>query len=118
MSNVAPMHLRAIIPVGLFACWPAGLLTACAPKGPPPQFLAEIAKGEALLGEGCYTCLKEALALFGPARCMFGSNFPIEKLWTPYSAILSTMQALLAGASARERQMIFHDTAVRVYRLE
>ncbi|MFN0299122.1 MAG: amidohydrolase family protein [Burkholderiales bacterium] len=62
--------------------------------------------------------VEETLALFGPARCMFGSNFPIEKLWTPYGAILSTMQALLAGASARDRQMIFHDTAARVYRLE
>ena len=37
---------------------------ACAPKGPPPQFLAEIAKAEALLRDGCYTCLEESLALF------------------------------------------------------
>src|SRR5688572_3092282 len=49
--------------ISLFACWPIGL-AGCAPKGPSPQFLAEIAKAEALLGEGCYTCLKESLALF------------------------------------------------------
>jgi tetratricopeptide (TPR) repeat protein len=40
------------------------VLSGCAPKGPSPQFLAEIAKAEALLGEGCHTCLKQSLALF------------------------------------------------------
>src|SRR5262245_13788386 len=58
------MRSRALIAVGLFACWPVGLLSGCAPKGPPPQLLAEMAKAEALQSEGCYTCLKESLALF------------------------------------------------------
>ena len=65
------MRLRGLIPVCLTACLPVCLtaclpvyLSACAPKGPPLQFLAEIAKAEALLREGCYTCLKESLALF------------------------------------------------------
>ena len=40
------------------------VLAGCAAKGPPPQFLAEIAKAEALLAEGCYMCLKESQALF------------------------------------------------------
>ena len=62
--------------------------------------------------------VEETLALFGPARCMFGSNFPIEKLWTPYGPIIATMQALLAGVSPSDRQAIFHDTAARVYRLK
>ena len=38
--------------------------SGCAPKGPSPQLVAEIAKADALLSEGCYTCLKEALAIF------------------------------------------------------
>ena len=63
VSNQSPMRLRVLIPVGLSACWLVGLVS-CAPKGPSPQLLAEIAKAEALLGEGCYTCLKESLALF------------------------------------------------------
>jgi len=58
------MRLRAILPVGLLACWPVGLLSGCAPKGPSPQLLAEMAKAEALQSEGCYTCLKESLAIF------------------------------------------------------
>ncbi|HJU42053.1 MAG TPA: hypothetical protein VJ691_04530 [Vicinamibacterales bacterium] len=45
----------------------AGILVcfaACAPKGPSPQTVAELAKAESLLRNGCYSCLKEAQALF------------------------------------------------------
>lgn len=37
------------------------LFAACAPKGPPPQTVAELAQAESLLRNGCYACLKEAL---------------------------------------------------------
>jgi tetratricopeptide (TPR) repeat protein len=40
------------------------LLSGCAAKGPSPQFVAELAKAQALLAEGCYTCLQQSLALF------------------------------------------------------
>ena len=39
------------------------ILSACAPKGPSPQLIADLAKADALRSEGCYTCLKESLAL-------------------------------------------------------
>jgi tetratricopeptide (TPR) repeat protein len=59
------MRLRVLIPLGLFAYWPIVLLSGCAAKAPlQPPFVVEMAKGEALLNDGCYTCLKEALALF------------------------------------------------------
>src|SRR5689334_1552154 len=54
------MRLRALC---LLACWPAGLL-ACGPKGPPPQLLADLAKAESLTSQGCYSCLKESLAIY------------------------------------------------------
>jgi predicted TIM-barrel fold metal-dependent hydrolase len=56
--------------------------------------------------------------LFGPSRCLFGSNFPIEKLWTTYGELVGVMQACLAGYTAAERQTILHDTAARLYRLQ
>ena len=61
--------------------------------------------------------IEETVALFGAARCMYGSNYPIESLWTPYARIVETTQASLAGASISERRAIFHDTAQRFYRL-
>jgi tetratricopeptide (TPR) repeat protein len=63
------MRLRILIPVGLLACWPVGLFSGCAAKAPLQQpFVEAFAKGEALLNDGCYTCLKESLALFEKAR--------------------------------------------------
>jgi len=58
------MRLRAL---SLLACLPVGLL-ACAPKGPSPRLLAEMARAEALQSQGCYTCLKESLAIFEKLR--------------------------------------------------
>jgi tetratricopeptide (TPR) repeat protein len=42
--------------------------SACAAKGPPPQLVGEMAKAEALQSQGCYTCLKESLAIFEKIR--------------------------------------------------
>jgi tetratricopeptide (TPR) repeat protein len=44
------------------------IASGCAPKGPSPQLLAEMAKAEALQSAGCYTCLKESLAIFEKIR--------------------------------------------------
>ena len=58
----------------------------------------------------------ETLALFGADRCLFGSNFPIEKLWTDYAGLIAAYKATAArhpGAAAA----ILHDTAARVYRI-
>ena len=40
--------------------------------------------------------VKETVALFGADRCFFGSNFPIEKLWTDYGALYRTFRNSIA----------------------
>jgi predicted TIM-barrel fold metal-dependent hydrolase len=58
----------------------------------------------------------ETLNLFGGERCLYGSNFPIEKLWTGYGALIDAYKKAIArhpGAAPA----IFHDTAARVYRI-
>ena len=61
--------------------------------------------------------IEETLDFFGPARCMFGSNFPIEKLWTSYGDVVSVTKACLAGLSTENRRAVLHDNAARIYRL-
>ena len=61
---------------------------------------------------------RETVALFGPERCLFGSNFPIEKLWTTYAELIAAFRAAVAPLGPRRRRAIFHDTAARVYRLD
>ena len=57
---------------------------------------------------------RETLALFGAERCLFGSNFPIEKLWTSYAALVAAHRA---GVPAADHDRVFNKTARRVYRL-
>ncbi len=58
------------------------------------------------------------LHAFGPARLMFGSDWPVVKLAASYPRWLETAQALTASLSPTERNAIFHDNARRVYRLK
>jgi predicted TIM-barrel fold metal-dependent hydrolase len=55
--------------------------------------------------------------IFGVERCLFGSNFPIEKLWTDYPSLLGAWREALAGFSEVEQRAILHDNAIRLYRL-
>jgi predicted TIM-barrel fold metal-dependent hydrolase len=55
---------------------------------------------------------------FGPARCMFESNFPVEKMGIGYAALWNAFKRIAAGASADEKRALFSDTARRAYRLE
>ncbi len=59
----------------------------------------------------------ETVKIFGAERCLFGSNFPIEKLWTTYRKLTNAFLKAADGMSAARRKAIFHDTASRVYRL-
>ena len=40
------------------------LVSACAARGPSPQLIAELGRADALVREGCYTCLQDALAIY------------------------------------------------------
>lgn len=59
----------------------------------------------------------ETVGMFGANRCLWGSNFPIEKLWTDYPALMSAHRAACGGISDADTRAIFNDTAARVYRL-
>jgi L-fuconolactonase len=57
------------------------------------------------------------IELFGPKRCMFESNFPVDKRSCSYHVLWNAFKRLAAGYSAEEKADLFRDTAVRVYRL-
>jgi predicted TIM-barrel fold metal-dependent hydrolase len=59
----------------------------------------------------------ESVALFGVDRCLFGSNFPIEKLWTSYRGLVDAVRGALAAYPEEEQQAMLAGTAARVYRL-
>lgn len=124
-------ELAAACPKVTFVLQHAGMLEDLTPQG-----LSEWREGMARLADqpnivsklsGLGTFLRrndaehirfvvaETLVLFGAQRCLFGSNFPIEKLWTSYAELIG---ALLAAVPDSARDAVFNETARRVYRLQ
>jgi L-fuconolactonase len=54
---------------------------------------------------------------FGASRCMFESNFPVDKGMCSYPVVWNAFKRLAAGCSAEEKAALFHATAARFYRL-
>ena len=75
--------------------------------------------GSEELCEMLYPWYSHAIAAFGPARCMFESNFPVDKECVSYRSLWNMFKriAAKAGLSATEKAQIFSGTAARVYRL-
>jgi len=57
------------------------------------------------------------IELFGPERCMFESNFPVDRLSLSYPVLWNGLKKIAAGFSEDEKQLLFHDTAARIYGL-
>jgi predicted TIM-barrel fold metal-dependent hydrolase len=57
------------------------------------------------------------IELYGTQRAMFASNFPVDGLCTSFSEIYSTFDEITRGFSDAERRALFHDNAVRIYRM-
>lgn len=54
---------------------------------------------------------------FGPQRCMFESNFPVDKRGAGYVALWNAFKRIAADYSADEKRWLFHDTAATAYRI-
>ncbi len=77
---------------------------------PAPPGSAELAE---TMGPYYLACIEK----FGPNRCMFESNFPVDKASYSYGVVWNAFKRMTKGFSATERAALFHDTAARVYRL-
>ncbi|HEY6519961.1 MAG TPA: amidohydrolase family protein [Roseiarcus sp.] len=71
---------------------------------PTPESLREVALH-------CIEC-------FGVDRSMFGSDFPVGRLWTSFDTIFDGFKAIVRDFSEGEQSALFHDNARRVYRMD
>ncbi|MBY0229006.1 MAG: amidohydrolase family protein [Gemmataceae bacterium] len=62
--------------------------------------------------------IRKALDLFGPERCMFGSDWPVSVLAADYGGVKAALEEALGPISADERAMVFGGTARRFYGLD
>jgi len=61
------------------------------------------------------TILLDLVKLFGADRVMFGSNFPVDRMFLGYAALLDHYRRILAPLTSVQQRAVFHDTAARVY---
>lgn len=69
------------------------------------------------LAEAWRPYIEEAIGVFGADRCMFESNFPVDKGTCSYQVVWNTFKRLSAGMSDAEKARLFRETATEVYRL-
>jgi L-fuconolactonase len=58
------------------------------------------------------------LELFGPGRCMFESNFPVDRSSASYGVVWNALKRLASGAGVDEKRQLFHQNAARSYRID
>jgi predicted TIM-barrel fold metal-dependent hydrolase len=54
---------------------------------------------------------------FGARRAMFASNYPVDSLRERFDTIWRTFDDITRGFSDTERRALFHDNAMRIYRM-
>jgi predicted TIM-barrel fold metal-dependent hydrolase len=78
------------------------------PEAPSSQMLADAWR----------PWMEPIIAMFGTQRCMFESNFPVDKGGFGYAVGWNAFKRLAAGASESEKDDLFRGTAARIYRID
>ena len=73
--------------------------------------------GSAELAEAMRPYFEFCIEKFGAGRCMFESNFPVDRVSYSYVSVWNAFKIMSRGYSDTERAALFHDTAAQVYRL-
>ena len=60
--------------------------------------------------------VRETVAMFGPERVMFGSNFPVDGMFAPFRTIFDGFAEIVGDRPDAERHEMFYGTAQRIYR--
>jgi len=74
--------------------------------------------GSEALAEALGPLMNYCIEKFGPERCMFESNFPVDKVSFSYNVLFNAFKRLSASYSSSERAALFHDTAAGVYGID
>jgi predicted TIM-barrel fold metal-dependent hydrolase len=93
-----------------------GALPVRRPKNADPQ-AANLPLSSEEIAAAWRPFVEVCIEQFGAQRCMFESNFPVQKRWCSYAVLWNACKRLAAGASTGEKAALFGGTAARAYRL-
>ncbi|WP_226575395.1 amidohydrolase family protein [Acuticoccus sediminis] len=74
-------------------------------------------RGERWSLEKNVSVVRDAIAIFGPERAMFASNFPVDSVVGEMTAIFAGFAAVTSDLAPDVRRALFHDNAARFYRI-
>ena len=77
----------------------------------------DVPPGSVELAETMKPFFEHCIDKFGADRCMFESNFPVDKVSYSYNVMWNAFKRVSEGYSETERASLFHGTATRAYRL-
>ncbi len=83
-----------------------------------PSFLANPRAGSEQLAAEWKPYVETCIEAFGPERCMFESNFPVDLGSCDYRTLWNAFKVIAQDYSAADKAALFSETARRVYRLE
>ena len=103
-------HEQVVVKVGGIGMSIYGLGLNRLPEAPTSEHVASLWSED----------IRHCVETFGPERCMFESNFPVDKQGCSYTVLFNAFQRIAdeAGWSPSERAELFSGTARRFYRLE
>jgi predicted TIM-barrel fold metal-dependent hydrolase len=93
-----------------------GGLAMCFPHF--PSFMSAPPASSEQLATEWRPYIETCIQAFGPKRCMFESNFPVDIGSCDYRTLWNAFKVLSAGYSAEDKTALFSGTAKRVYRLD
>ena len=82
-----------------------------------PSFLAQPRASSEQLAQEWRPYIDTCIEAFGPQRCMFESNFPVDMGSCSYATLWNAFKRIASGYSADEKTALFSGTAAKVYRL-
>jgi L-fuconolactonase len=83
-----------------------------------PSAFAGTAPISEQLAENWRPYVESCIEAFGPDRCMFESNYPVDFVTAPYPVIWNAFKRIASGATPAEKAALFSKTAARLYRLD
>ncbi len=100
------------------ARWRRGMeaVAACPNVAAKISFL--LVPGRAWDDAGNARVIRETIDVFGVDRCMFASNYPVDRMAASFDTIYSLFKRTVAGFAAEDRRKLFFGNAARFYRID
>lgn len=100
-----------------FDAWRAGMATLAGAPNVACKISGLGMTDHAWTTESIRPWVLASIEAFGVERCMFGSNWPVDSLYSSYRAVVEAYREITADFSADERAALFSQNAERYYRI-